>query len=217
MIEEYVHSLDRALRGPRRLKADLLTEVRHSLVDAAAGHRAEGLPAAEADRVAVAEFGQVRQLAGDYQVELAAASARTLTVRVVVMWALLFFCADLTWRGAPWTGTPLPSGYPLLSASLSWLWLGSGLVAVTGYLWLTWSARRGPGRSVREVRVLGRGLAGSLVLGGLAQVGIFTWSLTIWDSARTWPPMILGLVAMAAGQAWLGDAVRSCLTASRPA
>ena len=48
------------LHGPVRLKADLLTEARHALLDATEAYREGGLPAAEAERRAVAEFGSAR-------------------------------------------------------------------------------------------------------------------------------------------------------------
>jgi hypothetical protein len=215
MIDEYVCHLDRALRGPRRLKHDVLTEARHSLIDSAAAYRDDGLPAAEAERRAVAEFGTVGQLAGDYQAELAAAATRSLTGRVVLVWLLLLTCADLTWRGAPWSGPQPSSSYLLLSGSVTWLWVCSGLLAAGGHLWLIWSARRGRPGSVPRVRAVGRALAGSLTLGGLAGIGLFAWSLALWDAARTWPPMIIGMVVLAGAYAWLGGAVRSCLTAAR--
>nr|MDT0657995.1 permease prefix domain 1-containing protein [Micromonospora sp. DSM 115978] len=215
MIDEYVHRLDRALYGPRRLKRDLLTEARHSLIDSAEAYRCGGLPPTEAERRAVAEFGSVGQLAGVYQAELAASAARVLTGRVVGVWLLFLAGADLTWRGAPWTGPRPPSAYLLLSGSVSWLWVGSGLLAVGGHLWLRWNARRGPGAPVAGVRVVGRALATALVISGSAGIGLFTWSLLLWDQARTWPPMIVGVLVVGVAYCWLGRAVRTCLIAAR--
>lgn len=215
MIDEYLHRLSRTLRGPRRLKADLLTEARHGLEDAAEGYRAAGLTDAEAQRRAVAEFGPVPAIAAAYQVELAAWATRRLSIRIVGIWLLLLLTADLMWQGAPWAGTaPPPTGYRLLSAALTWAWAAAGLTAGSAYLYLVWTARRGRASGSWTSRIFGRGLTGWLLVGASLGTGLFTWSLLLWDAARSWPPMILGMSAVAIAHAWLGSAARDCLLAT---
>lgn len=92
-IEEYIDEFGRALRGPRRAKADLLTEARDSLHDAAAAYEEAGLRRPDAERRAVADFGAVRDIAPDYQTELAIAQSRRtalLLLAVVVIQPVLW-------------------------------------------------------------------------------------------------------------------------------
>lgn len=215
MTQEYVRSLDRALAGPARLKTDLLREARDSLADATEGYRAAGLGLADAEQRAIAEFGPVRLVATAYQRELAAATVRTLTLRVIAVTVTFTSGAGLMSRGAPWTGPEPSLGYRLLSGSLDWVWVGCGVISVASYLWLTWASRRGPPASARAVRVAGRGIASVLGLAWVGGIVIYVWSLRLWDAALTWPPMIVGLVAVAGAYAWLAAGVRGCLAATR--
>jgi len=215
VIDEYVQRLDRALHGPVRLKRDLLTEARHSLLDSAEGYRAHGVPATEAERRAVTEFGAVPALAAEYQAELTATTVRTLALRIFVVWLLLASSADLMWRGAPWSDPRPTTGYLLFSTVLNWVWIVAGLLSITSYLWLTWLARRGRPGPVRLVRTVGRTLAGALGAGCLFGATVYGWSLNLWDSAITWPPMLVGGAVMFAAYAWLVVSARSCLVSTR--
>jgi hypothetical protein len=215
MIDEYVHQLGRALSGPNRLKADLLTEARHSLLDAAQGYREDGMPAAAAERQAVIEFGAVPELVPGYQSELAASAVRTLALRMFIVGSLLVAKADLMWQGVPQRGPNPTTGYLLLTGSLDGIWIISGLFAAVSYLWLRWQARQGRPESMRPARLVGRLLAGSLGLSGLCAVAVYAWSLELWDAVLTWPPMLIGGLLIFAGYVWLGRAVRSCLLATR--
>jgi hypothetical protein len=211
VIDEYVDELDRALHGPARLKSDLLTEARHSLTDSAEGYRDGGLHPAEAERLAVAEFGPVRQLAHEYQSELLAGTLRALAIRVLVVGLVLTVTADLMWRGAPWTGPPPSGAYLLLSGALDWLWRGIDLFALVAYAWLGWHARRGRTGPVRLARVAGVGLSVGLGLGWIVTVVVYAWSVTLWEAALTWPPMLVGGFALVAVHGWLGRAAYACL------
>jgi hypothetical protein len=216
-VDDYLRVLGDRLRGPAKLKADLLTEARHSLLDSAESYRAGGLPPADAERAAVAEFGSVPELTAGYQAELVAGTLRTLALRIAVIGVVLTSATDLMWLGAPWTrtGPAPPAGYRLLSESLNWAWAAAALVAIASYGWLAWTARRGRPGSVRLARAIGHTLTGSAGLGSLGGMAIFAWSLGIWDAALSWPPMIVGIVGLAAAYGWLGGAARSCRAASR--
>ncbi|MBA2811366.1 hypothetical protein E0500_029445 [Streptomyces sp. KM273126] len=97
MIDRYVAELDKALRGPRAVKADMLAEARDGLVDAAEAYEESGLDRASAEQRAVADFGPVDIIAPEYQPELALAEGRrtallicvVLTVQPVAWWLLL--------------------------------------------------------------------------------------------------------------------------------
>ena len=215
MIDAYVHSLDRALRGPGRVKRDLLTEARHSLLDSAEGYRADGLSPTDAEQQAVTEFGSVPTLAAAYQAELSANALRTLSLRIFLVWILLASTADLMWQGAPWSGSAPTAGYLLLSEALNWAWGVSGLASIISVLWLTWQARRARSAPERLVRVLGRVLTGALVVNCLCAIAVYGWSLGQWRVAITWPPMLIGGAVMFAAYAWLATAARSCLVTTR--
>src|SRR2546423_3440561 len=71
-VENYLAELDRSLYGPVRKKSDLLAEARDSLTDAVEAYRGAGC--ADPELRAVAEFGDVRLIAQDYQAELGVAA-----------------------------------------------------------------------------------------------------------------------------------------------
>ncbi|MER7415394.1 permease prefix domain 1-containing protein [Micromonospora peucetia] len=215
IVEERLRELGARLRGPHRLKSDLLTEARHGLLDAVDAYREDGLSATEAQRRAVAEFGSPAQLAPAYQAELAAGALRGLSLRVIALATVAFVAGDLTWQGSSWGGDRPPVGYQLLSASVGWIWAAAFVLAVVGLLPAVRSAPRvGIGSGVGD-RMVGAALTGVLALGVLAGSALFTWSLGLWDAALTWPPMIIGVLVAAAGYLWLGRAARTWLLATR--
>ncbi|MFV2115611.1 permease prefix domain 1-containing protein [Micromonospora sp. LOL_025] len=211
MVEERLRELGAHLRGSRRLKSDLLTEARHGLLDAVDAYRADGLPATEAQRRAVAEFGSPAQLAPAYQAELAAGALRGLSLRVITLATVAFVAGDLTWQGSSWDGSPPPAGYQVLSASVGWVWAAAFVLAATGLLPAGRSALRGGAAD----RAVGAALTGVLALGVLTGSALFAWSIGLWDAALTWPPMIIGATVAAAGYLWLGRAARTWLLAAR--
>ncbi|MET9228312.1 permease prefix domain 1-containing protein [Lentzea sp. NPDC003310] len=86
VIEEYVTDLGSRLQGSRKQVRDLLTETRDSLTDATEAHVGSGLSEHEAQRRAVEEFGPVREIANEYQAELAVAyGTRTLVWLAIVL------------------------------------------------------------------------------------------------------------------------------------
>ena len=135
-IESHVRGLDRALTGPGRLKADMLREVRHGLVDAAEAYEAEG--DADPERRAIAEFGAVPEVAPAYQAELATSATRSVALRVTAAYGVGAFAANLMWTGAPWAGQPPPGAFQVLAEIIDVV--GNGLAvfgAVTlAALWL---------------------------------------------------------------------------------
>ncbi len=96
VIDHYVAELDKALAGPRAAKADLLTEVRDGLTDAAEAYEVAGLDRTSAERQAVRDFGPVPVIAPGYQAELGLSQGRrtallicvVMLVQPVAWWAL---------------------------------------------------------------------------------------------------------------------------------
>ncbi|SCG65662.1 permease prefix domain 1-containing protein [Micromonospora coxensis] len=216
VVEERLRELAGRLRGPARAKTELIVELRDALSDAAEAYREGGLPATEAQRRAVAEFGTPAQLAPAYQAELAAGALRGLSLRALAVAMVLVAAGDLTWRGSSWSaGPPPPEGYLLLSASLNGIWLAVAGLALAGLVLGTRGARRGRAGVPASGRLLGLGLTGALTLGSLAGVALFAWSLGLWEAALTWPPMIVGAVLAGAAYVLLGRAAHTWLTTVR--
>ncbi|MDX8148210.1 permease prefix domain 1-containing protein [Lentzea sp. BCCO 10_0061] len=86
VIERYVTDLGTRLRGSKKQVRELLTETRDSLADATEAHLDRGLTEREAQKRAVEEFGPVREIANEYQAELAVAyGTRTLVWLAIVL------------------------------------------------------------------------------------------------------------------------------------
>ena len=85
--------LSARLRGPRRMRTDLLTEMRDGLDDATDDLLASGLSTAEARHQAVAEFGDPASLARELQAELTGVQARRTALAV----ALLSLLVEAAW------------------------------------------------------------------------------------------------------------------------
>ncbi|WP_086662755.1 permease prefix domain 1-containing protein [Lentzea kentuckyensis] len=86
LIERYVTDLGSRLQGSRKQVRELLTETRDSLEDATGAHLDRGLSEDEARQRAVAEFGPVKEIANEYQAELAVAyGTRTLIWLAIVL------------------------------------------------------------------------------------------------------------------------------------
>ncbi|MEW9556039.1 permease prefix domain 1-containing protein [Nonomuraea sp. NPDC050783] len=114
-IDDYVAELSRTLAGPSGPKRDLVVEARDSLTDTADALEAGGLDRAEAERLAVAEFGPVAEIAPAYQGELTRAAGRRLGMLLfvgvpvtVLMWSMLwrlYPAPDEVWLHQPaWYG-----------------------------------------------------------------------------------------------------------------
>lgn len=130
-IDEYVVELDGALRGPRRVKADLVTEARDGLVDAAEAYQATGAARAHAERQAVAEFGPVPELAAGYQRLLAFAQGRRTALLVFCVCAAQSIGSTFAWQTADmgWQGMPSP-GYLVFADVVDWLGIAVKVLAL---------------------------------------------------------------------------------------
>lgn len=195
VIDEYLVGLDRRLAGPRRRKADLLTEARHSLLDAAEAYAARGLAEPAAARRAVAEFGTYPQVVPGYQRELTVAQGRRTAGLFAVGLPLLDLLAPLMWRDSPWAGAVRDPGYFLLAGAFDlFALIGAGLAAL---VWLGFGrgARFAPDGPVLARRL---GVASLVYLVVYAAGGglIFGWSVAQWPRTMTWPPVLIGLLVM---------------------
>jgi hypothetical protein len=214
LVDQHIRLLDRALSGPAGLKRRMLTEARDGLDDAVRDLCEAGQAPVAAQRAAVAEFGTVDEVAPAFQTELAASAARVLGLRVVAVFAVWVLCGDLVWRGAPWSGPQPPAAYLVLSSAVDWLGIvavGAGLLGTLA-LWL--ATRSGRVVSPRMLRGAILALVGVITLVVVSATALYGWSTEMWDAALTWPPMIVGGLALAAATIWIGRAAATTLRAT---
>ena len=210
-VDRYVTGLGAALRGPRRVRADLLAEARDSLLDAAEAYRAGGASAADADRRAVTEFGTLAQIAPAYQAELAIAQGRRTAVLIALALPLLHLLTPLIW----WrSGTPADAGYLRLAESFDDLTLLGCVLAVLARLGYGWGSRY-----IRDgaalTRVLGRGALAFLAVHGLAGGAVYLWRVAQWPGALRWPPLWAGVPLMWLAFGYAALCAWRCLATSR--
>ena len=214
-IDGYLDGLAVALRGPDRLRTDLLAEARDSLVDAVEAHRARGLPAGDAERRAVAEFGTYRDVVPGYQAELAVAQGRFTAWLLVLALPALYLVAPLMWWKGPWMGTAAPGdGYLQLAAHFDHLLFGAVGLAGLALLGFRWG-----GRFIRDgrrfSRLVGIGVLVFLGVHGTTGAVVVGVSVYRWPEAATWPPMVLGSLVMVAGFSYAALSAWRCVTAAR--
>ena len=105
--EAYVAALDQSLVGPRRVRRGLVQEARDHLDDASAALSDAGYDRAEAERIAVADFGDLDDIVPAFQTTLAVAASR----RTAWMLFAVLAIQPLLWDGplGPDNG-PAPDG-----------------------------------------------------------------------------------------------------------
>ncbi|GAA4228654.1 hypothetical protein FHR32_008119 [Streptosporangium album] len=157
IIDDYVTGLSRALRGPKGPKLDLVTEARDSLLDTAEALEAEGLERAEAERVAVEEFGRISEIAPGYQEELSISAGRRLAALLFVSVPLTALMWSVIWKVFP--TDPLdyatrPDWFVPVARSVDILQMFTGVLGGIALFALGRGLRR-----IRRPRLVTRGLA----------------------------------------------------------
>ncbi|GAA3041932.1 hypothetical protein GCM10017559_83500 [Streptosporangium longisporum] len=124
VIDDYVTGLDRALRGPRSLRLDMLAEARDSLLDAAEAMEDAGLEREAAEHAAVEEFGPIREIAPDYQERLSVVAGRRLATMLfigvpltTIMWSMIwavFPSTEPVYESAPGWFVPVARAVDIL-------------------------------------------------------------------------------------------------------
>ncbi|MEU9886049.1 permease prefix domain 1-containing protein [Sphaerisporangium sp. NPDC051011] len=155
VIDDFVTTLARTLRGPLRVRRDMIAEARDSLTDTADAYLAEGMDRDEAERLAVAEFGMVTEIAPGYQDELAACQGRRTAAVLFVSVPLSTVIWSVIWRiypQNPWTPVK-PVWFSPLAQFLDWFQFGMGVLGALALLTLA----RGPLRH-RNPKIVTRAL-----------------------------------------------------------
>lgn len=218
IIDRYADGLAAALRGPRRLRADLVAEARDSLLDATEAHIEAGLPPAVAAQRAVAEFGRHREIVPGYQRELAAAQGKRTVLWLATALPLLHASAPLMWWRGPWRdSSPAPgSSYWTLTTDYDYLSIGASLAAVILLIGFGWGSRY-IGDGLRYAQAVGVGVLAFLMVHGAAGVAVFAMSVYHWPGVASWPPALIGIGLNAAAFGYATLTAWRCVVACRNA
>ncbi|MFF2062803.1 permease prefix domain 1-containing protein [Streptomyces sp. NPDC058200] len=142
-VEEYVTTLEVALRGPAKAKSRMVGEVREGLVETVAALTHEGVPYATVVRQAVKQFGSVDDLANSCQRELTIAQARHTARAVALTAPFLIACWYLVQNAGNIHDSQVPRTAQLLAVHLASVagaavLLAAATLAATGTLarWL---------------------------------------------------------------------------------
>lgn len=208
-IDEYVAELGRALRGPRRTRADLVTEAADSLTDAADAYEAAGLNRSAAECRAVADFGTVAEIAPAYQVELTVAQSRRASRILLAVMAI----QPLVWQSWwPWwddtAAAESGTAYAVANDAVEWLGGAAMLASLTAVVLLGIGSRYvDPGRTREIVRWVG---VGALVVCGLvAGLGL---TMCVLNPTETMLMSLLWLTpVLLVPLAFVAAAARACL------
>lgn len=210
MIDQYVAQVRRQVRGPHLPRRSMLRELRDGLRDAADAHRAAGARDAEAERLAVEEFGPAEVVAAGVRDELAAVAARYLAGLVIVFGTAQFALATYTWTtAAAAQGWPQPAQwYGVLSRAVdisSFGFMGLSAVAV---LALGRGARRLRTRLVvRVIAVVTLVDVGLHVVGGAVLSVFAPASMAEWNG----PELVVMSLLSVGSTVWIAGLAMSCL------
>jgi hypothetical protein len=213
VIDEYIDELHAALRGPRRVKEDLLTEARDGLVDTARAYQEKGLDPDAAQRRAVAEFGEVREVAPDYQAELAVSQGRRTALLVFFVYTPQHFGSEFVWRSqAPgWSWQP-GEAYLFLARVVDWAALATIAAALAAVLACGVGVRY---LGVRRRLARAIGVLTIAACAFFAVAGVLLTQLNPDASAMVrGGPALLWTISTAVLPLWLLVSARRCLTAA---
>jgi hypothetical protein len=212
-VEAYLATVMDRLAGPTRARAGIVAELRSGLLDATDAHRSAGLPPARAALAAISEFGDAGQVADGFRGELAARTARRVSMSLVaagplvgLLWLAAALVSHLGMRLAP------PWRWPDLSPALS---LGSHLVVVVivAAAWAALAAVAATGRLTRWLPARPRRAPTAAMLAGLGAAGTDLVMLSLLAGQLAIAPGTLAplpvAAAAAASLARLGLATRA--------
>jgi hypothetical protein len=169
-IETVVDRLGAELGGFGVRRADVLAELRDGLEDAAAAYGGAGLPAPEARRRAVTDFGDPEHVARHYRDTYLGRRSRRMAALLGLGPVLVLFA---------WTLLGLSQGQSLTDSTVS----GFGLITVVAALvggagW--WSTRQALRRGTRPERVTSTVAVAALALCGFTWV--FSYAIEPWTT-----------------------------------
>ncbi|MCC5580394.1 hypothetical protein IMZ11_32725 [Microtetraspora sp. AC03309] len=214
VIDDYVTGLARSLRGPWRVKRDLMAEARDGLVDATEALEADGLPRSEAERLAVEEFGAIGEIAPAYQEELAVGQGRRTALLLflsvpltTLMWSVIWqnYPADPAAAMAQWPGWFGPVSRVVDYSGIAVGLLGAVALVVVG------PARRRVRRPLLVTRALG-----VLIWVKVPVVGVLSFLLSSASAidVTVYAPGVVATLLTGAVTLWQLHSGTRCLMAS---
>lgn len=218
VIAGYAAELGRLLRGPRRLRADLMAEARDGLVDAAEAYEHDGADRDTAAHRAIADFGPLREVASGYQAVLATAQARRTAALVFVITAAQTLSATYEWRSLSqdqdWAFQP-GLAYTVLARSVDWVGVGNKVAALLVLLATGIGVRYLGNRPAicRFTGVLTLAVGGFMLVGGALLTSLNPALMASYqDRPYLWFFYAISLVP----GVWLAVSAWRCITAARP-
>lgn len=156
LVEGWLAEFAAGLRGPARVRAGVVAELRDGLLEAVDAHRDGGLAPAEAARAALREFGEPAAIAAAFAPEMAARAARRTAAALIgtgplvgLLWGLALVASGLLnhagQAGPPWMWPQLPATLRVVCAALATVLavgICAGLFAVTPGQWLPHRVRQ---------------------------------------------------------------------------
>jgi hypothetical protein len=214
VIDAYIAELQGSLRGPRRVRTDLVIEARDSLVDAAEAYESRGIDRRDAERRAVRDFGDVQTIASDYQAELGIAQTRRTALLILLIIGAQGAITEIAWRlvaGLGWTWHPSPA-YALLARLVDWVGLLTVVAAAVTVILcrsrLSWRLNQ---RQVSRVA----GVAGLAICGFFALSSITLTAFSpIGSVFAATAPGLAAILAWCAAPAMIAMSARRCLQAA---
>jgi len=210
VIDRYVTDLGSRLQGSRKQVRDLLTETRDSLADATEAHLDRGLTEKEAQERAVEEFGPVREIANEYQAELAVAYG----TRTLIWLAIILPLMHMAWEYGrmliigPWQdfGTMPPSWYLVIAKANDLTSGAASGVALVALILGRFVARR------YDTRLLAR-IGAGIAIAAVGNLSIIM-ATAHFDASRLVQslPMLLGSLVTWIVIIRLGLLARRCLS-----
>ncbi|KZB82353.1 permease prefix domain 1-containing protein [Amycolatopsis regifaucium] len=211
-IEPYLSELASGLSGPARAKADLLTEARDGLHDAAEAYREGGVEAAEAERRAVADFGPVDLIARAYQAELGLRRDIRVLWELIVGVPVFIFAWDFArvLSSDEWSryAGSTPGWYLRAIGAADTLAALSPAVAIGGVIIARLLSRRADGAAT--ARPVSLSVAGALGLNLLA-LAMYSGATGLLEPAR----LIISVPCAVLSGAWILFSMRLTVAARR--
>jgi len=168
-LDAYLAELAARLRGPRRRRDAILTELRDGLEHATDHHIAAGLPPELAATTAINQFGTPQAVTVAFAGELAAAYARRTIAALVATGPLVGIWWLLLLQPSPWrTGlTALVAAIPVIPLIAIAITAVGATLATTGRL-MRWLPETSPHRALAATTAI----AAVCLLGDLSMVTI---------------------------------------------
>ncbi|WP_214406516.1 permease prefix domain 1-containing protein [Pseudonocardia lacus] len=197
-VAAHVAELERSLRGPARVRREIVREVRDGLADATDAYRRAGLDTAQAARLAVRDFGPVAEVADLYQDELAAGQGRRTALQLAVLLPALMALWSLLWSSGL-MGADGPTGLTAMVLDLVVLQnVATALAAATALALVALTFRRtaSPRRVAAAAAVTSQ--AAVVVCGGSAVVMNVAGGQQAWELLVAQPVSALAYAASVA-------------------